>query len=85
MTEYDRTNTFVLFVNDKKGNEKAPDRSGTVNVDGVEYFIDGWIRNGTKGPFLSGKIKRKDAARSTPQPTTRRQPEPNDIDSDIPF
>jgi hypothetical protein len=60
MTEYDRTNTFVLFINDKGENDRAPDRSGSLNVDGVEYFIDGWIKQGKSGPFLSGKIKRKE-------------------------
>lgn len=59
MSEYDKTNTFVLFVNDKKGNDKAPDRSGTLNVDGVDFYIDGWLKQGAKGPFLSGKIKPK--------------------------
>ena len=65
MSEYDNTNTFILFLNDKKGNDKAPDRSGTLNVDGVEYYIDGWIRQGKNGPFLSGKIKPKEAKRAT--------------------
>ncbi|MUV13532.1 hypothetical protein [Noviluteimonas gilva] len=65
---YDNTNTFTLFVNDKDGNDKRPDRSGTLNVDGVEYFIDGWIKQGSKGPFLSGKIKRKDRQGSESKP-----------------
>lgn len=63
MTEYDNTNTFVLFLNDKKDKDdeedRSPDRTGTLNVGGVEYFMDGWIRQGKKGPFLSGKIKKK--------------------------
>lgn len=60
MTDYDNTNRFVLFVNDKKGDdERAPDRTGTLNVDGVEYYMDGWIKQGKKGPFLSGRIKLK--------------------------
>lgn len=59
MTEYDKTNTFVLFQNDKGDNAARPDRTGTLNVDGVEYYMDGWIKQGAKGPFLSGKIKPK--------------------------
>ena len=42
MTDYDNTNRFVLFKNEKKRDDKDPDRTGTLNVDGVEYFIDGW-------------------------------------------
>jgi hypothetical protein len=83
MTEYDKTNTFVLFVNDKQGNDKRPDRTGTLNVGGVEYFIDGWIKNGQKGPFLSGKIKPKDAAKAAKRIDPERGPEA-DTD-DIPF
>jgi len=79
---YDNTNTFVLFVNDKKNNDKAPDRSGTLNVGGVEYFIDGWIRNGKKGPFLSGRIKLKDAAKQASKPVAQPL---IDADGDIPF
>ncbi len=59
MPEYDRTNTFILFLNDKKRNDKDPDRTGTLNVDGIEYFMDGWIKQGKKGAFLSGRIKAK--------------------------
>ena len=81
MAEFDRTNTFVLFVADKKGNERAPDRSGTINVDGVEYYIDGWLKQGRNGPFLSGKIKRKDAK---PEPKAAAKPA-IDPDEDIPF
>ena len=80
MAEYDRTNTFVLFINDKKGNEARPDRTGTLNVDGVDYYIDGWLKNGAKGPFLSGSIKRKDAAKTT----AKQQVQNLDAD-DIPF
>jgi hypothetical protein len=78
--KYDNTDTFILFQNDKKGNDRAPDRTGTLNVGGVEYFIDGWIKQGAKGPFLSGKIKPKRAR----QPDPPREPVA-DVDSDIPF
>lgn len=77
---YDNTNTFVLFVNDKQGNEKRPDRTGTLNVDGVEYFIDGWIKTGAKGPFLSGTIKRKEK-----QQQPRSDTNGDNMDVEIPF
>jgi hypothetical protein len=80
MAEYDNTNTFTLFVNDKGDNDKRPDRTGTLNVDGVEYYIDGWIKQGKSGPFLSGKIKRKDAKPVKAQPARAINP-----DADIPF
>lgn len=77
---YDNTNTFTLFINDKGDNDKRPDRTGTLNVDGVEYFIDGWIKQGSKGPFLSGKIKPKEK-----QPGSAPAQQPEMADDDLQF
>lgn len=82
MTDYDNSNTFVLFMNDKGDNPKRPDRTGTLNVGGVEYYMDGWIKQGAKGPFLSGTIKPKEArneARAEPKP------QPEFADENVPF
>lgn len=57
---YDNTNRGVLFVNDKKGNEKAPDRTGKINVDGVDFKLAGWIKEGKKGQFLSLSIQKQE-------------------------
>lgn len=81
MSEYDKTNTFVLFINDREGPENKPDRTGSLNVDGVEYFIDGWIKDGSKGKFLAGRIKRKTPAREQ-APRGRQEAED---DREIPF
>lgn len=62
MSDFDNTNTFILFQNDKGDNDRAPDRTGTLNVNGVEYYMDGWIKQGKKGAFLSGRIKPKKPA-----------------------
>ena len=56
MSHYDNANSGVLFKNDKKGNEKAPDYKGKVNVEGKEKDIAGWIREGKSGKFISIKI-----------------------------
>ena len=56
MSNYDNTNSGVLFKNDKKGNEKAPDYKGKVNIDGKDKDIAGWIREGKSGKFISIKI-----------------------------
>ena len=67
MPEYDNTNRFVLFVNNKKEDERDPDRTGTINVNGVEYYMDGWLKHGKSGPFLSGRIKPKGEAKPAPR------------------
>ncbi len=77
MSDYDNTNRGVLFVNDRKepGSNK-PDRTGTLNVDGVEYFLDGWIKKSQSGvSFLSVSVKRKDKqpGQQAPAPAPRPQ------------
>lgn len=59
MTQYDNTNRGILFPNDKKGNEKAPAHKGKLDVEGVEYEIAAWVKEGRKGEFLSLSIKKK--------------------------
>ena len=54
MAQYDNTNTFTLFVNDKGENQKRPDWTGNMNVDGIEFRLSGWIRESAKGKFVSG-------------------------------
>ena len=66
--QYDTTTRFTLFANKRKTTDKHPDRTGTLNVDGVEYFIDGWIKTSKSGDqFLLGSIKRKDQQGQAPR------------------
>jgi uncharacterized protein (DUF736 family) len=53
MSNYDNTNKGALFTNDQKGNEKAPNYKGKLNVNGKEYDIAGWVRQGKSGNFIS--------------------------------
>lgn len=75
-----RNNTGSLWVNDKKTEDKHPDRTGTIVVEGVEYFLDGWLKE-TKGgkKFLSLSVKRKtkqgaQAQQLVQRPAGRPQP-----------
>jgi hypothetical protein len=47
-TRYDNTNRFVLFVNDRKEDDNDPDRTGSININGVEYFLNGWLKKDKK-------------------------------------
>jgi hypothetical protein len=53
-----------LFKNDKGDNPKRPDYTGNANVDGIEFRISGWIREGANGKFISGSVQMKEAAKS---------------------
>ena len=58
-----KDNSGTLGVNKRKEKDTHPDQSGTCVIDGVEYWISGWIKqNGSTGEeFLSLAFKRKDA------------------------
>lgn len=58
---YDNTNRWTLNKNDRKEKDTHPDYRGSINVDGVDYWLDGWIKDGANGKFISGSLKRKDA------------------------
>lgn len=55
---YDNTNSGALFREEKKISDKAPDYRGTLNVDGKEINLAGWIKVSTKTgkKFLSLKV-----------------------------
>jgi hypothetical protein len=51
--QYDNNMRGVLFQNDKRGNDKAPDMTGRCEIEGHEYRLAAWMRHGKKGPYLS--------------------------------
>lgn len=61
MTEYDNRNRGVLFKNDRKTSDKHPDYKGTANMDGRDYYVSAWVRDGKKGKFMSMSYEAKDA------------------------
>lgn len=59
--QYDNTNSGAIFPAREKKTEKHPDMTGSLNVDGVEYYVSGWTKVSQKGQkFLSLSVKAKD-------------------------
>lgn len=49
-----RDNSGVLFKNDKKQSNNHPDCKGSTTINGVEYWVSGWWKQGRSGQrFLS--------------------------------
>lgn len=73
MAEFDNTNRGSLFKNDKKTEEKHPDLSGSINIEGVEYWISSWKKVSKAGsPFFSLSVRPKqEINRQSSQPTSK--------------
>ena len=71
-------------MNTKKEKDTHPDRNGSALIDGVEYWVSGWIKE-TKGgdKWLSLAFKPKEEAPRKP-PGARRAPADTEEDQ-IPF
>lgn len=74
--QYDNTNRGTLFPNDRKTKENQPDYKGSLNVDGVEYWVSGWVKDTQRGEIVSFSIELKDQNQrpnnSSPQTTGPR-------------
>lgn len=75
-----RDNSGVLFKNDKKDNERAPEYKGNIMVDGQEYWLSAWIKEGKSGKFMGLAVSPKDA-----QPPASKPLPKNLEDDSIPF
>ena len=75
-----RDNSGSIFVNDRKEKDTHPDRTGSALIDGVEYWVSGWLKKTKDGkPFLSLAFKSK---QQTPDRSKSRADDFNDT---IPF
>jgi hypothetical protein len=92
--QYDNNMRGVLFKNLDRNSDSQPDYKGKAEVNGVEFWLSAWVREGQKGKFMSLSFTPKDDAKA---PTNRgaqhkngttreeRSRDIRDMDSDIPF
>jgi len=94
MTKFEqRDNSGVLFKNDRKEKDTHADYNGTIMVDGREYYLNAWIKDGARGKFMSLSVKPKEARAKddykipASQPVSLKQTGSYgyDLDDEIPF
>ena len=69
---YDNTNKGILGRNKRKEKDTHPDHSGTINIEGVEYWLSAWIKTSqqTGEKFFSLSVKPKEQRQS---PASKRE------------
>ena len=61
-------NTFILFDRgDYKAADDSPDYAGQANVGGEVVAIEGKLKHGEFGPFISGRVVPWHEARDNPK------------------
>jgi uncharacterized protein (DUF736 family) len=84
MSDYDNTNSGVLFLNKTKESERHPDFGGTININGVDHFLSAWKKTSQSSgdKFLSlsiGKAKDKQSNTGGENKSAPVSPEGDDI------
>lgn len=89
MGDYDNTNKGIIGKNTRKEKDTHPDLSGSINVDGKDYWLSGWkkTRNDGTGTFYSLSVKAKDDRPVADTPVQARAEAKAVVadDSDVPF
>ena len=90
MTEHDNNNRGALWNNDRKQSDTHPDLSGSITIEGKEYWVSGWKKKpgqSDRAPIVSLSVRPKDYKSSQPaQPTGQAQgQQASNIDDEIPW
>jgi hypothetical protein len=86
----DRDNSGAIFKNDRREKDTHPTHTGQCTIDGKQFWISAWVKEGSKGRFFSLAFKPKTtsehrgASANPPARTSMAQRAVPD-DEDVPF
>lgn len=86
-----RDNSGTLGANRRKEKDSHPTHTGQCMIDGIEYWISAWVKEGKDGRFFSLAFKPKQERAAPPQRISDRgrapasRSTPIDLSDEIPF
>jgi uncharacterized protein (DUF736 family) len=81
--QYDNEKRGSLFRNDRKDKDSQPDYNGTCQIEGVEYYMNAWVKESKSGKkYFSFSFKAKDAQVPALNKSVAIT---DDIDDELPF
>ena len=85
MSNFDNTNRGILSKNLNKTADNHPEYSGSLNVDGTDYWLSAWIKESSKDgkKFFSLSVKQKE--KQNPHAKPKQDKFVDDDLSDVPF
>lgn len=91
--QFDDRNRGSIWKNEKKTTDKHPDFTGSLNVDGKDYWVSAWKRKpdaAERAPALTFSVKLKDGKprqqqESSDGPPAVRRSLKDEMNDDIPF
>ena len=84
MAEYETNNRGALFKNEDKQEPTHADYNGSIVVDGVEFWLNAWIKEAKSGgKFMSLSVKPK--AKPEPKDEPKGMDAIRGLPNDIPF
>ena len=91
---YDNTNSGMMARNENRKTDKHPEFSGSINVEGRDYWLSAWVNEGKPGGKMEGKkyfsikLNPKESRSSmgaAPARMDRPSYSSDNFDDDIPF
>lgn len=71
-------NSGILSRNKNKKTDRHPEFTGSAEIDGNEFWINGWVKEGKYGKFFSLSFQPKEAQAAAGE-------ENQDTGDDVPF